>query len=676
MRRLNLAVFLILTGIASGILCSPLLATSSTAIILSCIGFLLLSVFFHLWTKRRDKGYIGFLISVIGVCFFTGVLATIAHDPLLDLAHFTHIQDDLPHQLSVNITEKLKPTKYQDKYVAQLTSIDSIESSGKILLNIYKDSLATKLHIGDNLVLYEVLAQVPQVRSPLQFDYGKYLKSKHIYGQVTLSTSAYYKLKTISGNPALLWAARFRESVQEKLKIYPFTQRQLSIINALILGQRQDIDKEVNKNYAAAGMMHILAVSGLHVGIILLLLRALTKPLKHRKWKLLRSVIIITLIWVFAIITGLSPSVMRAATMFTFLELGSLWGGKRATQNALIYSAIALLLLSPNLIYHVGFQLSYLAVAAILWIQPWLHSFWSPNNYVLRILWGTITVTTAAQLGVVPLSLYYFHQFPGLFFISNIVVLPLLGYLLASGIIIVILASINLLPDAIVSMYGTAIDTLNNFIGWVAHQESFVIQDVTISTFVVITSYILIMSTVAVLKKYTYVKLYVFGLSALLFLGAFTHDRSKIPEDHFVIFQQSRASLFGMLTHNRLTVFSNDSIYTTDNDYKIKNYRQGLSLSSLTRDALGNIFRFKQKNILRIDSLGIYEVPNLVPDYIVLTESPQINLQRLILQFPNASIIADGSNYRSYVERWRATCQKTKIPFHSTYEKGAFVIYE
>ncbi len=676
MRRLNIAVLFILLGLIAGILCTPYFQTSvPIAGGLCLISFTFLFTF-HIWNRQSAIATIPFILSVIALSFFTGIFGAGIHNPLIQENHYSHETDVFDHTLQVNILEKLKPSKYQDKYVGRVIRRDDEAVNGKILINVSKDSLTPSLLIGENIILETSIEPVPSPRSPYQFDYGKYLKSRHIYGQVRVSSDEFFKLGSTSGNVMLLWASRFRESVQNSLKSHAFTKRQLSIINALFLGQRQDIDTEMSNQYAAAGMMHILAVSGLHVGIILLLLRVLTKPLGRKRWRWLRSLIIISLIWTFATITGLSPSVMRAATMFTFIEIGTIWGGKKASQNALIYSALVLLLIEPNLIYHVGFQLSYLAVAAILWIQPWLFAFWNPRNYALRLLWGTVTVTTAAQLGVVPLSLFYFHQFPGLFFISNIVILPLLTYLLGVGVFVIFLAILGWLPDWGARAFGSAIDALNNFIGWVARQESFVIQDITISVFILIASYLLIISIVTVLKKYSYGKLIACGLSILIFIGAIIYDRLNIPQDHFVIFQQSRGSLFGKLQHNEITLYNNDSTYDMSADYKVKSYRQALSINTTRIDSLANIFRFKRKEILRVDSLGIYNIPDLIPEYIILTESPKINLPRLLDRYPDATIVADGSNYRSYVERWKATCRERKIPFHSTYEKGAFIIYD
>ncbi|MFT5862814.1 MAG: competence protein ComEC [Flavobacteriales bacterium] len=594
-------------------------------------------------------------------------------NPLRDSMHYVERMDGQEHRLIFEVQEQLKPTAFQNKYIVHLKRCNGNPATGKLLLNIGKDSSQALLKVGQHLFTRAIIQEVPHPKSPYQFDYGAYLNNQHIYGQVSVQTDELQSLRQGS-NGIKVWAARFRESVQRSLQEQSFSTRQLSVINALLLGQRQGIDRQLNQQYAAAGVIHILAVSGLHVGIILWLLRGITTPLSRYRWRHLRSILIVLCIWAFAFITGGSPSVLRAATMFSFLEMGRAVGGQSNTFNSLMYSALFLVLLNPLQLYQVGFQLSYLAVMAILWIQPWLSRLYVPKYRLTKLLWDTTTVTVAAQLGVMPLSLFYFHQFPGLFLVSNLVILPMLGILLGSGIGIIVLSYFQILPDGIASGYGAVIDTLNTYIGWVAAQESFVFKHLSISTLEMLVMYLSIGSGVYLFQRYEYRRLLFFLSAIMVSLGILTYQKATPEPAHFVIFQQSRATLIGTYANRQLHVFSNDTTYDYNIDYKVNNYKDQLSLKAVSRDSLPSLFRFKRKTILRVDSLGIYTVPGLHPDIIILTQSPNINLHRLIDQYPNVQIIGDGSNYRSDIIRWKATCLERKIPFHSTYEKGAFIL--
>lgn len=594
-------------------------------------------------------------------------------NPLKDGSHYARKTHGQEQPLVFEVRAQLKPTTFQNKYVVQLKQANRKAATGKLLLNVSKDSSHSLLKVGQHIATHSIIQDVPRPKSPYQFNYGTYLKKQHIHGQIH-ARSHELLLLAQEGNDVVVWAARFRESVQESLHRQPFTERQLSVINALLLGQRQGIDRQLNDQYADAGVIHILAVSGLHVGIILWLLRAITAPFSRYRWRHFRSILIIVCIWAFAFITGASPSVLRAATMFSFLELGRAVGGQSNTFNSLMYSALFLLLLNPLQLYQVGFQLSYLAVIAILWIQPWLSNLYKPTYKLSQLLWDTMTVTVAAQLGVMPLSLFYFHQFPGLFMVSNLVILPSLGILLGSGIGIIVLSYFHILPNSIAWSYGVVIDGLNGFIGWVAAQEAFIFKHLSISRLEMAGMYLCIFSGIYLFQKYSYKKLLLFMGVIVCGIGILTYQKSTPEPSHFVIFQKSRSTLMGAYANSELRLFCNDSAYDYLSDYKVSNYKDQLSIKSISRDSLRSVFRFKRKTILRIDSLGIYDIPTLNPNIVVLSQSPNINLHRLIDRYPNIQIIGDGSNYRSDIIRWKATCLERKIPFHSTYEKGAFVL--
>ncbi len=674
MKHLNFPVLLSLFGLIIGIVLTPYFK-GSLGSYLSILTLVLLGLItLHFTTSKRL--FFKWLFGVFTVLFFT-VFGIFLHKntlPKNTANHYYPLNNNLPHTVFIEIKEALKPTSYQDKYLAKVIAIDGKNKTGLLLVNIDKDSLTPKpLSVGSRFFTRGIITKVPSPKNPYQFDYGNYLKQKRIYGQLSIANNELLAANS-KANGVRVWAVRFRESIQKKLQTHAFTLNQLAIINALILGQRQGIEKEINQQYAAAGMMHILAVSGLHVGIILLLLRFITRPINRYAWRFARSGIIISLIWVFAILTGLSPSVLRAATMFSFLEVSTLVDSKKESNNALIVSALVLLLFNPLFIYQVGFQLSYLAVFAILWIQPWLSGLLNIKNRLLKKLWDTATVTTSAQLGVFPLSLFYFHQFPGLFLLSNIVIIPLLGIILSIGIIVVALAGLELLPEVLVTSFGLIIDTLNRFIAWVASLEAFVIKHISISLVVMISIYILIISVISLLKKQNYHRLVIALLSILIFSSILSWEKATPDVSELIIFHKSKQTLLGISNNNKLYLKTEDSLWDYTKDSRIQAYRNKRTINHIEVSKIPNIISLKKKRILVIDSLGVYTIKNFIPEYILLTQSPNINLERLIKQYPKTSIIADGNNYKSDIKRWKKTCSKQKIPFHSTYEKGAFII--
>ena len=204
------------------------------------------------------------------------------------------------------------------------------------------------------------------------------------------------------------FSAKLRTQVQEALKIYNFKKSELAVINALLLGQRQAVSKELITDYQRAGAIHILAVSGLHVGIILLILSFLLKPIERMKYgTFIKTLCIVILLWTFAFIAGLSASVVRAVTMFTFLAIGLFFKRKYVVEFSFISSLFFLLLINPMFLFEVGFQLSYLAVFGILWTQPKIYSIWKPTFKIIDFFWQLCTVSIAAQIGILPLHLLF-----------------------------------------------------------------------------------------------------------------------------------------------------------------------------------------------------------------------------------------------------------------------------
>lgn len=673
MKKVNIPILTLLVAIIIGILLYDYLTITTTTVWVCSFFLVFTAAVLNKYASKHTLASLLFMCGT-GVIFITiGYISRLHSDDTLSKSHYTHSLSKNAQTHLVNIDRELKPTLYQNKYIVDLIAINNHSKTGKLLLNVHKDTTTLTPKIGEWWYVKSRLLPVPRPKNPYQFDYGAYLNKQEIYGQISVKPQEMMR-SDMETYDVGVWASRFRESVKNSLHTHSFTQKQVAVIEALVLGQRQGIDKEMTSQYAAAGMMHILAVSGLHVGVILLILRFLFGFIKWQRLQWVKSLLIISLIWGFAIITGLSPSVLRAATMFSFLELGELLGGKRKSQDAVLASAIFLLLLDPLLIYQVGFQLSYLAVIAILWVQPWLASFWSPEVFLLRKLRDVVTVTIAAQLGVMPLSLFYFHQFPGLFIISNVLIIPFLGLILGGGLLVCILSSIHFLPEFVVKIYGGIIDVMNYYIAWVATQEGFVARHISISATVMVFLYLFIIATLLLCMKFSKSRLIIASLATIILTGFIVFENNKPTSQHLAILNKSASTTLAHLQENQLTVYNNDSLYHIHRDSRIKAYQDALKIDTVVQRAHGNYFRFKRKEILIVDSLGIYNLEEASPDYVILTQSPKVNMNRLIERYPNCTIVADGSNYHSYVSRWKVTCRKQKIPFHSTYEKGAFII--
>ncbi|MGJ8664798.1 MAG: ComEC/Rec2 family competence protein [Patiriisocius sp.] len=606
--------------------------------------------------------------------FFLGSYKYQQTQPQFKPEHYSHTVDLNTEMLyQITISEILKPNTYNSKYIATVESINGQPTKGNVLVTIQKDTINPELEIDTRILIKSTAAAINAPLNPDQFDYQKYMQSLGVYHQLRIKNNEIAFTEKASATLRGL-AEKSRTFIIGKLKETPIGQREQAIIQALVLGQKRDLDKTLYAEYAAAGAIHILAVSGLHVGIIFFILQFIFRPLiRIKRGELFRSLLIVLCLWVFAFITGLSPSVCRAVTMFSCLAFAGLLNRRSATMNTLALSFIILLFYNPLWVFHVGFQLSYLAVLSIILIQPKLYSYYMPRNYIKRKAWGILTVTLAAQVGILPLSIYYFHQFPGLFFITNIIVLPFLGLILGIGIIVLILAAIGMLPDFIATSYGWIIEQMNGFIGWVAAQDSFLFRDIPFSKWNVFAFYFLIIALLLFWYRTTGKRLILSLVAVAFCILTFIADSQQHLENKLVIFQKSRKTIIGIQQASEMRLFKSDTTTKYQSIYPLKSFSVANYISEVKEEKLPKYFEYNNTPIIILDSLGVYPKISERP-IIIFTESPKINLTRVIDSLQPLQIIADGSNYHSSVGRWKATCEMRGIPFHHTGKDGAFVL--
>jgi competence protein ComEC len=238
----------------------------------------------------------------------------------------------------------------------------------------------------------------------------------------------------------------------------------------------------------------------------------------------------------------------------------------------------------------------------------------------------------------------------------------------------VVLARLDILPEFIVIGFGKAIDILNYFIAWVASKEVFVFKHISITLAIMLGLYILVAVIIALLKKYSFTRLCIALAGIAVFCTVLVFHKIDAKKSEFIIFHKSRQTLIATYSEGALYLQTEDSLWDYTSDSRIKAYQDKVVIETIRIQPVTNVISFKNQQILVIDSLAVYSLKDYSPDFILLTQSPNINLDRVLMAYPKTSIIADGNNYKSDVDRWKATCLKRKIPFHSTYKKGAFIL--
>lgn len=633
-------------------------------LLFSCLG-----IFSFLFWKSKKALLQNSLFGITTylLAFTLGMMSFYIHSDLNSKHHFTKKSFEESNSIRAIVTTTLKPNEKYHKYFISLSHFNDSVASGKLLLYVPKSNIET-LHSGDEIWLKNTVYPIPKAFNPYQFDYSKYLEKQNVFHQIYTQEN---QIKIVQRHKTIdYYIENLRNNLSKSFEIHQFDSKTKAIIDALILGQRLELDKETIADYSNAGVIHILAISGLHISIIYFFIVFLLKPLKRVKFGAeIQLLIVLAILWLFALLTGLPASVTRAVTLFSFISIGNYFNQPKAIYNALAISAFLILLVKPNAIFDIGFQLSYAAVLSIVLFQPFYKKFYFSENKIAVYFTDTILVSLAAQIGVLPLSLYYFNQLPLLFLLANLVIIPLSSLVLIAGIVILPLNYV--LPTVAVflgKILEFSIQFMNDYIHWIAQFKSGIITNISFSGWLTFSMYLVIVAFIYWMY-HTKVKNIKYILASILLfqLSYISVKWNENQGSELVVFNE-KSTLIGIKNQNSVIAFTD---IPENHNTTLNHYTRGTFSDSLRIFPMQNAISFQNKRILVIDSLGIYKT-SILPEIIILTQNPKINLARLIQEIQPKEIIADKSNYKSTVKRWEAICRKEKIPFHAIAEKGFY----
>jgi len=583
-------------------------------------------------------------------------------------SHFIKGQNE--QVLNIKIVKTLKPTKRYRHYVGKVQTINNHRSFGKILLKVPKQT--GKLLSGQEMTILtdsNNLQPIPKALNPFGFDYRKFMKHRNILYQINLKETA-FSTDGISGFNLINLAERTRQRIKQYFKDNGLKNPAYSLAITLLLGERQNLSNDIYQAFQTAGTVHILAISGLHIGILLLFLNFIFKPIK-RYSKLLFLILPLSFLWLYAFLTGFSPSVFRAVIMFSFLQIGLQSKRQVYIYNSLFTAALVMLLINPNNIYQVGFQMSFMAVLAIISFFPIFSRWIKIKNKVLKWWLDLFWISLAAQLGVLPLSLFYFHQFPVYFFVANLFVIPLLFPVLFLGFILVGLSFSGLHIPWLFQALQFLLDLLLNINRFIAGLPNALITNIPFHVYLLGLGFIGLVLLYHWLKQLkSFQNTVAFLIWVLLFqIGIFYQKFFENKSDRYYIFYQYKTPVTARNFQQRLVIYQDSSLVSP---YLLKSLQT--SFQRINFRQISVIDSFKKQKILHIDSLGIYNYSDFKPDIIALHYSPKINLERMMTRLHPKIIVTDGSDYPSFIKLWRQSAQKYQIKLYDINRQGAFVL--
>jgi competence protein ComEC len=478
------------------------------------------------------------------------ILLGLMYENMCITRNFLYVPQSKGKYYRVKITEHVKVNDDWNVFYADCIAErdDTCWNRIAVRVQLY---LAKKEHFssfspGDKLIIRSKVIRTSEPVNPGEFNYRKFLDRKGIWGSVYLKDSA-----SVIQVEQTQWFSpeRMTYVLQDKfLSVFRKIEikgDELALLSALTIGVRDQIDNEINKAFAASGAMHILSVSGLHVGIVYLVFTRLLSFFGRNRYSRVLSVILqIAFLWFYAFLTGLSPAVNRAAAMFSFLAIGKSLNRSASSLNIVSGSALVLLLFNPFLIFDMGFQLSYLAVISIILFQSFIYNLLDFKNYLADQIWKLTALSLAAQIGTFPLSIIYFHQFPNYFILTNLVVVPLAAIILYLSIAMVILFWVPYLSAILAWLLKYSLKGMILSVMQVEHLPFSVIHDISITPFQLILLYIVILLFACFIQMR--IRRYLFGsisIYAIFMISLIATELISYRQQFFIVFQQKGSSL-------------------------------------------------------------------------------------------------------------------------------------
>ena len=608
------------------------------------------------------------------VMFLTGMTAVEVREKQFKENHFSQSP-----QSGRWIARVLDYPSIKTRSVKVIIEVVSLEDSGiwkpaggRIMLYLRKSAAAESLVPGNLIAFASNPVPVAEPGNPGEFDYKRYLERRGIYHTLWLDTLQWQR--TESNHPLTPGqiASRARNHLLSVLSRNGITGEEFAVASAILLGYSDFLDDDLRRIYSGSGAMHVLCVSGLHVGIVYMVLAFLTTFLK--RWKRgpwIRTLFTILAIWIYAMITGLSPSVTRAATMFSFVAAGNLASRKTNIYNTLAASAFFILLFNPFLIAETGFQLSYAAVLGIVSIQPGIYKLLSFKNYIADKTWALLTVSLAAQIGTFPLALYYFHQFPVYFLLTNLVVIPLSTVIMALGVLFFVLSPFSFTGYYAGKALAGSLWVMNRSAEVIENLPGSVIHGISLTGTEVWLTYGIVFFTVAwfITAKNAFRRVSFLLLLAFVAVNVMDNALAGMRKEVW-IFKVSKEPGICFLEGKTLYMAGQAG----DKKLPWKARDNPMHLDRIVILPESNLIAFSGKTFLLAgSSADSIPCPLFPADFLILSGKPRYRLSDLKLIKGNpVKIVADASVPAWIATIWENDAKAAGIDFHSVALSGAF----
>jgi competence protein ComEC len=644
-----------------------------------------LRVYRHAWTG-------GVLLNLI--LLTTGWLCSTLHHELNYKTHFSKFK---ANYIIASVVSEPKQKGIYSRFIVNVENVVLSRNckpvTGNILVTLTADSNAHLVNYGDVLLMPATYKPTDPPFNHAEFDYKQYLARQNIYHQSFISRREFKVLKHHGGNPVIRFSLALRRKLVRSLKHYIKDPEAAAIASTLLLGYKADLSADTLQAYSKTGTIHVLSVSGAHMGIIFIFISFLLKPLKHHRYgRLFNALLSLFLIWTYVIITGLPPAVCRAAVMLSMLIVSQASGRQVHSLNVLGVSAFGLLLYNPFLIADVGFQLSYLAVFGLVALQPIIYDQLEFENKWKSKLWRLCAFSVSVQLITFPLSVYYFHQFPVYFLLSNLLIILPAEAIVIIGMLFLLsscITSFEPLTQVLAYALEHLILIMNKVLFYIEHLPYASIGQLWLTEWEHLLLYLVIAFFIYLLayKKAWHLNAALFCVLILCCSLSWKYTTAQ-SSNHIIFFNVKKNLAVLFKRGNQATVITNLAFDSRDYQYSIQPCLDSIGVNKTTicspdKDIKtaylqkeNNLIQFMDKTLLLFNpSLQNVVLPEkLKIDYLYFTHNPHSSLAFINNSYTFKHFIADASNSTNRIKKLELEGDNMLIKINSLKRNKSIIV--
>ena len=631
--------------------------------------------------RYSERWVFGLLLNVMFIGF--GAATVLVHSSEL-FGHSLINDDGTEKEWLISIAEQPVEKARSVKLVVDAIDANNPELSGKALVYLERSDSALSLKTGDRLLIRSKLNPISTPGNPHEFNYPRYLRFHGIFRQAYVKTEQWVRLQKGSGFNFWQEMSKLRAVLLRQLDSRLFEDQQRAIIAALTLGDKQELDPETTRAVAGAGAMHVLAVSGLHVGILYtMIMMAFSFLSKVKNGDMIRAIIVVALLVSYAALTGMSASVFRAATMFSFVAWAKASKRYSNIYNTLTASAFVLLIVDPYLIMQVGFQLSYAAVLGIVFIHPWLFSKLVFKNRMLDWIWNITCVSIAAQITTFPLGLLYFHQFPNYFLFSNWVVIPLATMIMYAGMVFFGFGWIDPLTEPLAFVLKWLAKALNEFVQLVETLPFSMLQGIDISVFETIMIYGLIVSFLLLMMEQRFRWVYItIGSLVLLQVSQLKETYQQHSQQELIVYNIRKGFAMDLILGDEHIFLADQQLLNDKNAmlFHVEHHWWALGLSEprvqttdSDQEGMGMLFDWSGERVW-IPSVNPQMLPSEPVHRIIICSTEPHNWKPILHRLkPNEIVVGQQMSY-THIKKLSSICTELGIELTKVRDTGPVIL--